>query len=156
MFKIEDSVEIEADPEEIEEWIRNTDKHYRGLHPDHVKWENLSDTFDVGSIIRAEEYIQGKLHSITYRITRMERNGIFVMEYKGRKWADRLMGVGGSLTVLPMEGGGCLVTATSSFRFGWLMRILDYLTGLPTAVKRHMEEEGMNMKRMLEERGETS
>ena len=147
MLTLKDSVLIEATPGEVEEWLRNIDKHYREWHPDHVKWVNLDGGLDEGDRFYYEEYLHGRLYKSRCLITRVERNDKAVIEFKGLSVPDRLLGVRGSFVIEP-EGDGCVVTATISLRFGRLISTL--FKGIAGDLQRHMKEEGESLKRLLE------
>jgi len=53
----------------------------------------------------------------------------------------------GSFLIEP-KGKSCLFTATLSFRLGWLFS--TFAKGRVEAVKKHMKEEGKNLKKLLE------
>jgi len=49
------------------------------------------------------------------------------------------------------EGEGCIFTATLSSRMGWLYSL--FFKDRVDAIKRHMKEEGENLKNIIEKRG---
>lgn len=148
MITLEDSIEINAAPKEIEEWLLHIDEHYRDWHPDHVKWVNLDGSLDEGKTFYYEEYLHGSLYRSKCLITRVERNGGAVIEFVGMSLLDKLLGVRGSFVVQP-RGEGSVATATISLRFGRLIRTLA--GGILEDLERHMKEEGQSLKRILEE-----
>lgn len=138
-----DVVHIDAPPEDIFEWLRDLDKNYRGWHRDHVKWEYL-DGFREGGGCYCEETLHGRPHRMKGRITKLTENELVEFEFD---LPTSLVCPGGSFIIEP-EGTGSTFTATLSFRFGGVLsrlakRRLD-------SVKGHMEEEGENLKRILE------
>jgi len=84
MIKLKDSIEVEAPPQKVFDWLlqRMKDKEsYQAWHPDHVdilwiKGEPLQE----GSILYAEEYLHGDLHKLKFRITKIVPNR--VIEYR--------------------------------------------------------------------------
>jgi len=147
MITLEDSIEIKASPDRIEDWLRNVDKHYREWHPDHVKWVNLEGTLDEGSTFHYEEYLNGRIYKSKCKVTSITRNQRTVIEFVGLPLLDRILGVGGSFIIEPKEGA-CVVTAAISLRFGWLISRL--FSGTVEAIQIHMKEEGESLKRILE------
>jgi hypothetical protein len=144
MITLKDSIEIKTTPEKIFEWFRNLDKHYRSWHPDHVKWVNETGGLNEGDIVYYEEYIHGKLHKIRSKITKAEENkriqfkNLFPMSILSPK---------GSF-IIDSRGESCIFTATLSIRFGWLLsKLAKSRLG---AGKKHIKEEGENLKRLLE------
>ncbi len=147
MITMKDAIAIKVTPERIEEWLLDIDKHYQEWHPEHVKWVNLDGSLEEGSTFYFEEYLDGRLIKSKCRITRLERNDKTTMEFRGLSIHERLLGVRGSLLVEP-TGDGCMVTATISLRFGWLVSRVFKKMG--QAIQKHMKEEGENLKRILE------
>ncbi len=147
MITLKDSIEIKTTPEKVEEWLRNLDKHYKEWHPDHVRWINVTGGLGESDTVYFEEYLHGKLHKAKCKITKIERNKKGVIEFKGLPFRDQVLGEKGSFIIEP-KGDSCIFTATLSFRFGWL--ISTFFKEMIEAVKKHMKEEGENLKRLLE------
>ncbi|RJP30043.1 MAG: SRPBCC family protein [Actinobacteria bacterium] len=147
MLTLKDTVEIGAEPQVIEDWLRNIDLHYREWHPDHIKWVNLDGILDEGKTFYYEEYLGSRILKSKCRITRLQRNGEIVIAFKGLAIHERILGLGGSFVIAPRDES-CLVTATISLRFGWLITRL--FKGMVEAIQTHMREEGENLKRILE------
>lgn len=153
MLTIANSVEIDAGIEDVEKWLLDMGKHYIEMHPqDHVRWENLSGTFEIGSILMAEEYLQGKLYKTKMRITGIERNSRIVTEYKSISLPYLILGTSGSEILEPSGNGGTRYSYSVSFKLGWIMKLFDSITGAVAALQKHMQEEGVNMKRIIEEK----
>jgi hypothetical protein len=144
MITLEDSIEIKTTPEKIFEWLKSLDKHYRNWHPDHVKWVNETGGLDEGDIVYYEEYIHGKLHKIRSKITKTEENKR--IQFKNL-FPKSILFPKGSFIIEP-GGKSCIFTATLSIRFGWLLSKLA--KSKFEAGKRHIKEEGKNLKRLLE------
>ncbi|MDI6883195.1 MAG: SRPBCC family protein [Patescibacteria group bacterium] len=147
MITLKDSIEIKTTPEKIEEWLRNLGEYYKEWHPDHVKWVNVTGGLDEGDIIYFEEYLHGKLHKFKCKITKIERNKKGVIEFKGLSFLERIFAEKGSFIIEPKEDS-CIFTATLSSRFSWLISI--FFKEMIEVVKKHMKEEGENLKRLLE------
>lgn len=151
MLTIGNSVEINAPLEDVENWLLDMDKHYKEMHPeDHVRWENLSATFETGSILVAEEYLLGRLYKTKMKVTGIKRNAKVVTEYKSISLPYIILGTTGSEILEPSENGGTIYTYSVCFKFGWIMKLFDSFTGAVAALDKHMKEEGVNMKRIIE------
>ena len=141
-----DVTKIDAPPERVFAFFEAMAESYRRWHPDHVSYRWLSGGgLREGAIAYFEERIGGKL---------LKKTVVFAVVEPGRYVAmaptNRLMRL-----VLPrlsflMEplGEGCRLTAEIVLRTGpvgaWLnRRELD-------AVRRHMREEGENLKKLVE------
>lgn len=147
------SIEIRTTPEKIFEFFYSLvdDASYREWHPDdHVamRWTKGSP-WQEGSVVHAEEYMHGKLHKLTFVITRVVPNR--VIEYAPvsrfrRRYAPKY--------TFSVESGdtGCVFTATVHARIPLLLRLLSkkkVKQGL-SSVRKHMKEEGENLKTILE------
>lgn len=145
MIAIKDSIEIKTTPEKIFDWFVHLEENFRAWHPDHVKCCWLKGKpFEEGSILHVEEYLHGKLHKIKFRGTKVKPNK--KIEYK-LLFPTSIVCPKGSFIIEP-KGKNCIFTATLSFRFGWLFSKLA--KNRVEAVKKHMKEEGENLKRLLE------
>lgn len=146
MITLKDSIEIKTTPEKIFDFFVHFEENYLAWHPDHVKCRWLEEEpFEEGSILYYEEYIHGKLHKIKSKITKIEENKR--IEFKNL-FPMSILSPKGSFIIEP-KGDSCIFTATLSFRFGWLFSKLA--KNRVEAVKKHMKEEGENLKRLLEE-----
>ncbi len=147
MITLKDSIEVKAPPEKIEDWLRSIDEHYREWHPDHVRWVNLDGALDEGKTFYYEEYLNGRIYKSRCRVTSIIRDGKTVIEFVGLPLMDRILGLRGSFIIEP-KNGTCIVTATISLRFGWIISKL--FKGMVGAIQTHMKEEGESLKRILE------
>jgi uncharacterized protein YndB with AHSA1/START domain len=149
MITLTDSIEVEAAPEKVFEWLaqRFKDKEgYQAWHPDHVdvRWIK-GEPLQEGSIICAEEYLHGQLHKLKFVITEIVPNK--EIKYKFLfPWS--IVAPGDKFLIEPKGRRGCIFTATVSFRGGPLFEKL--LKDIIEAIKRHMKEEGENLKKALE------
>lgn len=146
MITLKDSIEIKTTPEKIEEWFKNLDKHYLEWYPDHVKFVKVTGGMNEGDIFYFEEYLHGKLHKIRSKITKVEKNKRIEIEYKSL-FPISIVFPKGSFIIEP-KGESCIFTAMLSFRFGWLF--LRFAKDRVEAIKKHMKEEGENLKKLLE------
>jgi hypothetical protein len=154
MITLTDSIEVKAAPEKVFEWLvqRFKDKEsYQAWHPDHidVRWIK-GGPLQEGSISYAEEYLHGQLHKLKFVITKIVPNE--KVEY-GFLFPLSIFAPGNAFLIEPKGKRSCIFTATVSFRGGPLIKKLA--RSEIEAVKRHMKEEGENLKNVLErkERG---
>ena len=151
-----DSIEIKTTPEKIFNFLTNLvdDESYRAWHPDdHValRWIE-GQPWEEGSVVYAEEYIHRKLHKLKFVVTKVIPNR--EIEYAPVSWFLRRYFPKNTFSVEQKEGT-CVFTATGTYRIGWLVKTFSKKRlerGL-SSVKKHMKEEGENLKRILEEEG---
>lgn len=145
MRELRDSVEIDVPPERVWGWLERLADNYTDWHPAHVsaRWERGAPN-RVGSVLRAVEELGGHREELRFELTAVE---------PPRRFEYRLLGPisvllpGGAFTVGPSDGGSRF-TAAISYRFG---RLTERLFRSRTAMlRRHMSEEGENLKRILE------
>ena len=144
MITLKDAIEIKTTADNIFNWLKNLDKHYKEWHPDHVKWINETGGLSEGDIVYYEEYLHGALHKIRSKITKVEKNKR--IEFKNLSPVS-IICPKGSFIIEP-RGETCIFTATLSFRFGNLF--LKLAKSRVEALKKHIGEEGGNLKRLLE------
>ncbi|NHF59744.1 SRPBCC family protein [Flavobacteriaceae bacterium TP-CH-4] len=148
MALIKDTIEINAAPTKVFDMLAqlfSSNEDYRKWHGEHVscKWIKGNPN-EVGSILYCEEYLHGKLHRLKTRLTEIEPK---------RKVSYRfLFPIGilcpeGSFVIEP-KGEGSIFTATLSFNFGHLLSQIAPIR--IEAIKRHMKEEGENLKALVE------
>lgn len=149
MLTLKDSITIDRPPEVIFEWFDHFTENYTSWHQDHViaKWIR-GRNFEKGSVLYAEEYLDGKLEQLSFEITRFTRGEL--IEYK-LLFPHSIISPGGSFSVKPLNGEGSVFTATLSFRFGWLLSKIAKKR--INAIRGHMREEGDNLKLLLEYSG---
>lgn len=103
-------------------------------------------------MIYAEEYIHGKLHKIKFIISRIIPNRL--IEYTPLSRILRIYFPKNTFS-MELKGDTCLFTASGILRVGRLAKIFakGKLNAALTSVRRHMKEEGENLKRLLESEG---
>ena len=149
-----DSIEIKTTPEEIFDFFAHLvdDQSYSTWHPeDHValRWIKGQPWEEEGSVVYAEEYIHGKLHKLKFIITKVIPN-------KRIEFAplSRLLRIYFPKNIFAIEPKGdiCIFTASSCLRVGWLVKTFakDRLKRGLSSLRKHMKEEGENLKRILE------
>jgi hypothetical protein len=148
-----DTIEIRTTCEKIFDFLVHLvdDESYRAWHPeDHVALRWLKGKpWEEGSLVYAEEFIHGKLHKLKFIVTKVVQNR--EIEYVPASWLLRRYFPKNTFFIESKETT-CLFIATGTFRVGWLARTfarkrLDL--GL-ASVRKHMKEEGENLKRILE------
>ena len=148
MLKLQDSIIINQPPEIIYRWFKNNFvKDYKKWHAkDHIlaKWVK-GKGFEPGSVLYAEEYLGGKIEKLTFKLIRNIPNNL--IEYKVL-FPESVICSGGSFLIEP-HGKGSRFTATLTFRFGFILS--KFLAKRVNTLKRHMKEEGENLKKMLEQ-----
>jgi len=151
-----DSIEIKTTPEKVFGFLINLvdDESYRAWHPeDHValRWIK-GNPWEEGSVVYAEEYIHGKLHKLKFLVTKVVPNR--KIEYVPLSRLLRIYFPKNTFTIEP-RGDTCVFTATGSLRVGRIVKALakDKLEFTLSCVKKHMKEEGENLKRILKAEG---
>ena len=150
---LRDSIEIKTTAEKVFTFLTHIvdDESYRAWHKeDHVKFRFLKgDAWTEGSILYAEEYIHGKVHKLKCEITKIVPNKR--IEYVPTSWFARKF-FPKSEFIMEQKRDTCLFIAAGTLRVGKIGKILFKNTiekGI-ASVKKHMREEGENLKRILE------
>ena len=148
-----DSIEIRRTPEKIFEFFYSLvdDASYRAWHPDdHVtmRWTKGSP-WQEGSVIYAEEYIDVELQKLTFIVTKVvpdrEVEYVPVSRFR-RRYAPKY-----TFSVEPKDPSS-VFTAAVHVRVPLLPRLLakKKVEGGLSSVRKHMKEEGENLKKILE------
>ncbi|MFX0043633.1 MAG: SRPBCC family protein [Candidatus Hodarchaeota archaeon] len=146
MKTLRDSIEINTKPERIYQWLKDLDKNYKKWHQDHVNAIKLTNTSElkIGDIFCYEEYLHGELHKLKFKLINVEKNRL--IEFK-TFFPASLICPKGSFLIEP-KNDGSIFTATLSFRMG--NTFSKFAKSRVEAIKKHMKEEGKNLKRILE------
>lgn len=150
---LKQSTEIRTTSEKIFGFFSNLvdDESYRAWHSDdHVALRWLKGSpWQKGSVIYAEEYIDGELHKLTFIVTRVVPNReieyVPVSRFR-RRYAPKYT------FSVESKDASCVFTATVHTRIPLLLRLIakkKVERGLSSVMK-HMKEEGENMKKILE------
>ena len=105
-----------------------------------------------GSVIYAEEYFHWKLHKLTFVVTKVVPNR--EIEYVPVSRFLRRYAPKNTFSIEP-KSASCVFTATVHLRLPLLPRLLakkSVKRGL-SSVRKHMKEEGENLKKILETEG---
>jgi hypothetical protein len=148
-----DSIEIKTTPENIFNFLAGLvdDESYRAWHPaDHVTMRWLKgDPWLEGSVVYAEEYIHGKLHKLNFTVIKVVPNK--KIEYAPTSKFLRIYFPKNEF-IIEQKGDSCLFIASVTYRIGWIVKTFfkkSLEKGL-SSVKKHMKEEGENLKEILE------
>ena len=149
MITLKDTIEIKATPEKVYQWIEErfaSKENYQAWHPEHVdiRWIK-GKSLREGSIVYAEEYLHGKLQKLKFRITKVIPNK--EIGYRALFPAS-LFAPGNTFIIEPKGNDSSIFTATGLLRAGPLFEKLG--RNWFKATKRHMKEEGENIKKALE------
>ena len=148
-----DSIEIKTTPEKIFSFLTAivNDESYRAWHQeDHVRFRWLKgQPWSEGSVIYAQEYIHGKLHKLKFKITKIEPHKrieyIPVSRFVRRFFPKNEF-------IIEQKAESCLFIASGTCRLGWISKTFfkKAITEGLASLKKHMQEEGENLKRILE------
>ncbi|MCW4032845.1 MAG: hypothetical protein NWF08_05580 [Candidatus Bathyarchaeota archaeon] len=149
IIPIKDSIEIKTTPEKIFNFFFHIEENYRAWHPqDHVKFSWIKGKpMEEGSVGFFEEYLHGKIHKMSAKYTRILPNK--EVEFKVTNPIWRIFYPKGLMTI-EQKGDHCIFTAINYFRLGPLSSKSKFLKNRFKAVKKHMKEEGENLKKILE------
>ena len=152
---ITDSIEIQTTPMEVFRFFLQIvdDASYQAWHPeDHVAFRWIKgEPWQKGSVAYSEEYLHGKLHKFRFLINKVVANR--EVELVPLPRFLRIFFPVNTFSIEPREGY-CVFTASGVMRVGRLVRLLAgrKLDEGVSSVRKHMKEEGENLKRILEKR----
>ncbi len=150
MVTLSDSIGIRATPKKIFDWLTNLKGkvEYRAWHPDHVdlRWTR-GKPFAVGSIVCFEENLHGKLHKARFLCTRVLPDEM--IEYRPLfPWSLYMPRC--TFEIKPTRNDSSIFTATIELRMGPLFKKSGQKKIM--AIRKHMKEEGDNLKKLMEQR----
>lgn len=153
MITLKDSIEINVSPEKVfmqlVRYLTNGES-YKSWHPEHVELNWIKgDPLQVGSILYIEEYLQGYLHKLKFRITKVIPNKLIVYT---PLFPLSVIATGNTFTIELIEENRCSFTAEGHIRFPlWLFKkVHKNHEGKLIASEKHMREEGGNIKKAVE------
>lgn len=143
---LEESTRTSASPSAVYRFFETMDENYTRWHPDHVEFRWI----DGGGLAKGneayfEERIGGKLQRKTVRFTEIDPDRYIEFEPTSRLVALLMPSI--SFTIDPTSDG-CEVTQRITVRTGPIGARLNRREF--DAVRKHMREEGENLKRILE------
>jgi len=153
MITLKDSIEIRADADEVfaqlVEYLSDRES-YQSWHPEHVdlRWIK-GEPLQVGSIMCAEEYLHGYLHTLKFRVTKVVPSEL--ISYRPL-FPLSIIATGNTFRFEPNGDRCCIFTADGHIRFPlWLFKKMHKNhEGKLVASKQHMKEEGENLKKKVE------
>lgn len=149
MIMLRDSIKIQTTPERIFKWLELMPQEYVSWHPDHVAYRVVKGSMlQPGSEIECQEYLHGKLHTMQFRLTRVD---------PCRRMEYEIAGLGkGAFEVIPR---GDEVEFVAELKLGSDFPVLGtlvdailrvFLSRRLEAMRQHMREEGQNLKQIIE------
>jgi uncharacterized protein YndB with AHSA1/START domain len=147
---IRDSIEIRTTPEKIWEFFYDLEQNYTSWHPEHVvfKWTEGAP-IESGSAWYAEEFSMGKLKKLKGTIGEVIPNRKIVFK---NVFPASLVSPRFEWNIEP-KSSNSVFTAINYLRAEGLYRRIARKT-METAIeasRKHMKEEGKNLKRILEQ-----
>lgn len=144
---MEERTRVEASPEDVFRFFEHVDRYYEEWHPDHITFRWVEgDGLEQGNHAYFEEEIGGDLKKQTVRYNRV-KSGRYI-ELQPTRWLIRLLLPHISFTIEP-TGVGCRVIQRIKIRTGPIGARLNRREF--DAVRKHMKEEGENLKVMVEQ-----
>jgi uncharacterized protein YndB with AHSA1/START domain len=145
------SIDINTSPEKLWDFFKNLDKNYTTWHPkDHIlfKWME-GKPLEEGSTCYAEQYVMGKPTKYNATLSEIIPNRKIVF-----KWSYPVSLLSPKVEwLIEPKGNKTTFTAITHMRAGHLFKKLfkKGMKNIITAHDKHVEEEGENLKKILEE-----
>jgi hypothetical protein len=153
MITIKNSIEINASAEKVfHQLVKNLSngESYRLWHPEHVdlRWIE-GEPVREGSILYAEEYLDGNLHKLKYRIIKIVPNKLIAY---APLFPLSIIAIGNSFRIISKGGNRCVFSSEGHIRFPlWLFKKVHRShEGKLIASEKHMKEENENIKKAVE------
>lgn len=148
MKAVRDRIAIDPPPDVVYEFFRSMDdERYRAWHPEHVEFEFVEgETVAEGNVAIFDETIGEEHLRSTVRFTTV-RPGEYI-EFRDRSPFVRVFNPKNTFAFAPADGGTAFEAAVY-LRVGPLERLASVRRDL-AEVRRHMREEGENLKRLVE------
>lgn len=151
-FTLEDSIEIQALPEEIWRFFYNLEENYSAWHPrEHVKFKWIKgNPMEMGSSFYAEEFALGDVKKYNGKVLEAAPNRKIVFALS---LPISIMTPKFEWRIEP-KGQTSIFTAITYVRAGYLLRkvLPQTMDTIIEAGKKHMSEEGVNLKQFLEKK----
>jgi len=140
------SIAITASVEEVWDFFEHLDRNYKSWHPEsHIACRWIKGRpHEVGSVAYFEEVLHGKLCKIKIRCTHVEKHKcveckpFFPLSIFHPK----------AVYLFESTGSQCIFSAVNHMRIPRLFN--RAILSLVEATERHMEEEGENLKKLIE------
>lgn len=148
-MKFEDKILINAPCKDVYSFFENMKENYLDWHPEHITFEwRKGKGLAVGNVFYFEEEIGGQLLKKETRFTEITPNQY--IEFKMVNWFYRWF-IPKMTFIFDKEENGCLFTAQVFLRgigpLGKRAHKKEF-----AAVQKHMKEEGLNLKQIIEEK----
>ena len=149
-FIVKSSIEIDTTPEKIWDFFKNIEQNYTKRHPkDHVFFNWVKGKpLEVGSKFDSEETVDGNKVRIKGTCVESEENKI--MAFKPA-WPVSFM-CPRIESIIESKGTKAVFTANTYYKFGkmYLKTKKDKVESILKVAQKHMDEEGENLKKLLE------
>jgi hypothetical protein len=140
-----DRVFIKCPAKKAYAWFMALDKNYKKWHPDHIDCSFIPNrNVQKGTTIISREYLHQELHKLKMRITEIIQNEAII--YKNQ-FPMSIISPKGAFYFIERSDGIEFV-AMIKFRLGRIMKRL--FAKQYKLLEKHMNEEGINLKRILE------
>jgi len=158
MITLKDSIEIRTTPERSFKWFENIDKNFTKWHPNHKKFVKVTGNLNEGDIIYFEECIDGRWYKIKCKITEIEKGewGWRVV-FKSTHWLGGTLLNTRLIFLVERKKDTCVFSniQTIGFNAPVIGKLIDLLilksfSTTINLIKKDMEEDGKNLKKILE------
>jgi len=152
----EDRIEIKSSAESVFDWLvehMKDSESYRKWHPEHVTMEWIKgEPMKEGSIAYNEEYLEKHLQKLKFKFTKIVPNEL--IEYRVL-FPLSIIAPGNKFIIEPTGENSCVLIATGKINMSeklFLKSHKEHAAKMKNT-KRHMKEEGENIKKALEKKG---
>ena len=149
MISLKDSIEIHTTPRRLFTWLERMPQEYQSWHQDHVACQVICGSMlEVGSEIECQEYLHGKLHTMRFRMTKVvpDKRIEFVVIGIGRGAFDVQI-IGDAVRFIAELDIGSDAPIIGRF---FDLIFSSFFQQRIEAMRKHMAEEGHNLKEILE------
>ncbi len=153
MITLGHSIEMNASADKVfNQLVENLSNResYKLWHPEHVdlRWIK-GEPVREGSILYAEEYLDGNLHKLKYRITKIVPDELIAY---APLFPLSIIATGNCFRTVSKGENRCVFSSEGHIRFSlWLFKkVHKSHEGKLVASEKHMKEEGENIKKAVE------
>jgi len=153
MIELKDTIEINASAENVFDCLLQLMKDresYQAWHPDHkeIKWIK-GEPLEEGSVVTIEEFLQGVLTKLTFRFIKVIPNRLIIYRVL---FPLSLIAPENRFEIEPTGDNSCIFTAYGRIRMPMWLFIKSHKShrGKLEGSKKHMKEEGENLKKAAE------
>ena len=150
---LSDSIDVNASAKKVFDWLlqsMRTKDSYKAWHPEHkeIRWTK-GEPLKEGSIVYIEEYLQGILHKLTFRFTKIIPNKL--IKYR-ILYPLAIFAPGNKFIIEPISENSCVFTARGKINMPkWLfLKVHKSHKQKLEATMLHMKGEGENLKQAVE------